>query len=77
MAHGQNHLAGLNVIGLRRNGFDSEVRRAIKSASKLLFFSGHTIPHALGLAAQREWPEAVMRLIDAVKHPSRKGVMTQ
>lgn len=77
MVHGQNQLAGLNVIGLRRNGFDSDVRAAIKSASKLLFFSGHPIPHALELAAQREWPEAVQCLIDSVKHPSRKGVMTQ
>jgi UDP-N-acetylglucosamine acyltransferase len=77
LAHGQNQLAGLNVIGLRRGGFDQDVRAAIKSASKLLFFSGHPISHALELAALREWPEAVECLIKAVKHPSRKGVMTK
>lgn len=38
---------GLNVIGLRRNGFDSETRGEIKEAYKLLFRSGLTTEQAL------------------------------
>lgn len=76
LVHGQNQLAGLNVVGLRRGGFDTATRANIKAAAKLLFHSGYPIRHALELAAEREWSDAAQLLIDAVASPSKKGVIT-
>ena len=75
MAHGQNNLAGLNVVGLRRAGLNAEERKEIKSAYNLLFKSGLSMSEALKDADQRTWSERTQLLIEAAKSPSRKGVM--
>ena len=75
MAHGQNNLAGLNVIGLRRAGFNGEQRKEIKSAYNLLFKSDLSMTDALTQADQRTWEAPTLLLINAAKNPSRKGIM--
>lgn len=75
MAHGQNHLAGLNVIGLRRAGFNAEQRKEIKAVYNLLFKSELGMTEALRQANDREWSDAAQQLIQAAQSPSRKGVM--
>jgi UDP-N-acetylglucosamine acyltransferase len=75
MAHGQNHLAGLNVVGLRRAGFDGTQRKEIKSLYNLLFKSDLGMTEALRQAAEQEWSEAAQLLIEAATKPSRKGIM--
>lgn len=75
MAHGQNNLAGLNVIGLRRAGLNGEQRKEIKSAYNLLFKSGMSMTDALNEADQRTWQDRTLLLINAAKNPSRKGIM--
>jgi UDP-N-acetylglucosamine acyltransferase len=75
MGYGDNVLAGLNIVGLRRGGFDSATRAEIKRVYHLLFMSGKLMRHALEEAAQLEWSPAAQKLIDAVAHPSRKGVV--
>lgn len=77
MAHGQNQLAGLNVVGLRRGGFDGETRADIKAAARLLFQSGHALSQALELARARQWTPAAQLLIEAVANPSKKGVISR
>ncbi|NWK56858.1 acyl-ACP--UDP-N-acetylglucosamine O-acyltransferase [Verrucomicrobiaceae bacterium N1E253] len=77
MAHGQNKLAGLNTIGLRRAGFNAEQRKEIKRAYKILFHNGGNLAESLAMAESELWPECAMRLINAVRTPSRKGVMTR
>lgn len=77
VAHGQNQLAGLNVVGLRRAGFDAATRADIKAAAKLLFQSGHALSHALELAAARAWSPAAEALVRAVASPSKKGVLSR
>lgn len=74
-AHGQNCMSGLNVIGLRRAGFDAKTRANIKAAATLLFRSGHPLGEALELAATHEWSDAAQLLIKAVSNPSKKGVL--
>jgi len=75
MVHSQNQLVGLNVIGLRRAGFNGEQRKEIKSAYSLLFKSGMSMTDALAEADQRNWEEHTLVLINAAKNPSRKGIM--
>jgi UDP-N-acetylglucosamine acyltransferase len=75
MAHGQNHLAGLNVIGLRRAGFDGEKRKEIKSLYNLLFKSDLGMTEALRQVDEQQWSTEAQVLINAAKSPSRKGIM--
>lgn len=75
MAHAYNRLAGLNVIGLRRAGFDSATRAEIKQAYKLLFDSDLTVTDALAACESQSWSEAAATLFDAAKNPSRKGII--
>ena len=69
-----NRITGLNVIGLRRQGFTSEDRGAIKELFQLLFCEGLNLSQAVEQAAAREWPEKARRLLDFVRAPSKKGV---
>lgn len=69
-----NRVTGLNVIGLRRQGFSSEDRRVIKELFDLLFCSGLNLSQALEQAAAKEWPSKAMRLLEFVQAPSKKGV---
>jgi UDP-N-acetylglucosamine acyltransferase len=64
----------LNVIGLRRQGFTTEDRGAIKDLFQALFCSGLNLTQAVALAAAREWPEKARRLLEFVQAPSKKGV---
>lgn len=75
MAHGNNMLAALNVIGLKRAGFTPEQRTEIKQAFRLLLEGNRQI--ALEQAAAMKWSDCTMILIDAVKNPSRKGILTR
>lgn len=69
-----NRITGLNVIGLRRNGFSSVDRAAIKELFQLLFCSGKNLSDSAGAAMTREWPERARRLLEFVTAPSKKGV---
>lgn len=69
-----NRVTGLNVIGLRRQGFTTEDRRAIKELFHLLFCGGMNLSHAAKQAGGREWPTQARRLLDFVTAPSKKGV---
>lgn len=75
MAHGQNSLAGLNVIGLRRAGFDAEQRKEVKKAYNLLFKSDLSMTEALAESEKSQWSEKASLLIQAAKSPSRKGIL--
>jgi UDP-N-acetylglucosamine acyltransferase len=69
-----NRITGLNVIGLKRQGFNTEDRRAIKELFQLLFCEGLNLSQAMEQAKAREWPEKALRLLDFVQAPSKKGV---
>ncbi len=69
-----NRITGLNVIGLRRQGFTAEDRGSIKDLFHLLFGSGLNLTQAVEQAAKKKWPEKAQRLLEFVKAPSKKGV---
>lgn len=69
-----NRLTGLNVIGLRRQGFGPEQRAKIKEMFRLLFNSGKNLSQAVAAAKEQEWPEPAQRLLDFVAAPSKRGI---
>ena len=74
MAGDRAHVAGINVIGLKRRGFDGDARRAIKHAYHVLFSS--KLPLAKAIARLREEGEPtpeVARLLRFLE-TSERGV---
>jgi UDP-N-acetylglucosamine acyltransferase len=71
-----NRLSGLNVVGLRRHGFNAEDRAGIKDLFNLVFRSGHNLTQALTAARERTWSEHAAKLLAFLEAPSRKGVCT-
>lgn len=75
MVYGNNQLASLNVIGLKRAGFSPEQRAEIKKAFRLLLEGNRQI--ALQQAAAMKWSDSALVLLHAVQAPSRKGIITR
>jgi UDP-N-acetylglucosamine acyltransferase len=73
-AHGNNVIAGMNIIGMRRSGFTAADRAAVKAAFDLLYRSGLNLSQALAQAERQSWAEPAERFIHFFRNPSRKGV---
>jgi UDP-N-acetylglucosamine acyltransferase len=74
IANGQRaHIVGLNLVGLKRNGFDAARRARIKTVYKLLFRSGLRLEDAL-TRAEQELPGADTDAIVAFCRGSGRGV---
>ena len=69
-----NQVRGLNVIGLKRAGFDTPTRQAIKRAFDLLYRSGKNYRQAIEAARQQTWPEPAERFIAFFESRGPKGV---
>ena len=66
-------LSGLNVVGLRRAGYDSEGRLALKKAYRTLFRTDR--PRAECMAAVEGTTPEVERLLAFLKEPTKYGVV--
>ncbi len=73
IARGDNRICGLNVIGLRRAGFETDERRELKRLYHLLFRSPKHLSHAVAEAQTQNWSEAGRRLITFLRE-SKRGV---
>ena len=71
IAIGKNNIAALNVIGLRRAGFNSVLCDEIKSAFDLLYQSRLNTKQALGEAEKRNWLPETMKFWDFVSTTKR------
>jgi UDP-N-acetylglucosamine acyltransferase len=60
IAIGKNSIATINVVGLRRAGFDPALRNEVKSAFELLYRSGLNAKQALEEAEKRTWAPETM-----------------
>lgn len=69
-----NRLTGLNIIGLRRQGFSAADRAGIKELFNLVFRSGLNLSQALAAAREKTWSEHAGRLLAFLEAPSKKGV---
>ena len=70
-----NGLAGLNVIGLRRAGFDAATRAEIKRAFDLLYRSGKNVSQATAAASAMEWTETGREFWAFVASAKKKGLV--
>jgi UDP-N-acetylglucosamine acyltransferase len=71
IACGNNTIAGLNTIGLRRAGFNSEARLELRRAYHLLFRSGVKMRDALARARKKFHSEKVLLLLDFLESGQR------
>ena len=69
-----NVVAGLNAIGLRRNGFTAAQRQEIKEAFALLYKSGHNTTQALEAARCRTWGPEACEFFAFVAAAKRRGI---
>jgi UDP-N-acetylglucosamine acyltransferase len=66
-------LAGLNVVGLKRNGFSREQIHQMRQAFRLLFAEEHTLPERLGAVEEAYGDEpAVQRILSFVRTESNR-----
>lgn len=77
VVHKINQLSGLNVIGLRRGGFTREERKEIKLAYSLLLNSKFSREEALEKADMADFGPVARKLVEAVRSPSSKGILTR
>lgn len=69
-----NTVAGLNVIGLRRSGFNAEQRAEIKRAFELLYRSGKNVSQALEAARAEAWSATVQPFWEFVAGAKKRGL---
>lgn len=73
-AAGINKVIGLNVVGLRRAGFDARDRAEIKAAFRLLYESGLNVSQALTQAREKDWRAPAQIFFDFVAGSKRRGI---
>lgn len=74
-ANFRNLLVGINIVGLRRGGFDAAARAEIKDAFKLLYRSGLSVRDGLAEASRREWGPAATEFFEFIR-ASKRGTCT-
>ena len=73
LASGHNMICGLNVIGLRRAGFDSAQRLELRRLYHFLFRRGQNLRAAVGEAKQQFSGKAALQMIAFIAE-SKRGV---
>lgn len=70
----RNYVFGLNVVGLRRAGFDAKDRDEIKAAFKLVYASGLNVSDSLKKAAEIDFGKAAREFLDFVANAKKRGI---
>ncbi len=74
LVDGQSEVSGINVVGLRRAGFDSATREKIRRAYKILYRSGLNTSQAVArIEAELGDCEPVRRMIEFIR-ASKRGI---
>ncbi|MBV9490446.1 MAG: acyl-ACP--UDP-N-acetylglucosamine O-acyltransferase [Verrucomicrobia bacterium] len=73
VAAGRNSVVGLNVVGLKRAGFDPASRHEAKRAFDLLYHGGLNIAQAREQAAQQAWRPEIRTFWEFVA-ASKRGI---
>jgi UDP-N-acetylglucosamine acyltransferase len=76
IARGDNNVCGLNVIGLRRAGLDTETRLELRRIYRAFFRAGHGLSAALEAAAPLVRSEWGREFIEFVRL-SRRGIVVE
>ena len=72
---GANEVAGINVVGLKRAGFDAAARLEIKHAFDLIYRSGKNLTQATAAAREQPWNAAGEKFIAFVESRGKKGLV--
>jgi UDP-N-acetylglucosamine acyltransferase len=72
-AAGRNSVVGMNVVGMRRSGFDALLRQEAKEAFTLLYHSGLNRSQAIAESQKKTWSPQVCRFWEFVKN-SKRGI---
>ena len=70
----RNSIFGINVIGLKRAGFNAKDREEIKNAFKLLYASGLNISQTLEKAATLDLGAPAREFFDFVAYAKKRGI---
>jgi UDP-N-acetylglucosamine acyltransferase len=69
------HLSGLNLVGLKRRGFDREAIHALRNAYRLLFAPEGTMAERLDeVATQFRGVALVMEIVDFIRSDSSRSI---
>ena len=70
----RNYVFGLNVIGLRRAGFNAQERDEIKAAFKLVYATGLNVSEALEKSKAMTFGNAAREFLDFVANAKKRGI---
>ena len=73
IARGDNHICGLNIVGMRRAGLNAEQRLELKRLYQLLFRSGRNLRDALQ-EAQAQFASSTARTLIEFITATKRGV---
>jgi UDP-N-acetylglucosamine acyltransferase len=69
------HLSGLNLVGLKRRGYDREAIHALRNAYRLLFAPEGTMAERLEeVAEQFQGVDLVMEIVDFIRADSSRSI---
>ena len=74
IAHENNRIRGLNVVGLRRAGFGSDVRKELAAIFRIFYREERPLAEAIGEAEQQTWGTEAKAFLAFFQAESRKGV---
>ncbi|HEY6205411.1 MAG TPA: acyl-ACP--UDP-N-acetylglucosamine O-acyltransferase [Chthoniobacterales bacterium] len=74
LAAERNAVFGLNVVGLKRAGFNAKERDEIKAAFKLIYMSRLNVSQALDQAGSMKLGPAAHEFIDFVANAKKRGI---
>jgi UDP-N-acetylglucosamine acyltransferase len=70
----RNSVFGLNVVGLRRAGFNAKERDEIKAAFKLVYLSGMNIAQAIEKAATMNFGGPAREFLDFIANAKKRSI---
>lgn len=70
-------IVGLNFVGLRRAGYNSEERLELKEAYRTIYRQGNLHEKAIGIMDESVKTDAGRRLLDFMKAPSKRGITSR
>ncbi|MDF1814949.1 MAG: acyl-ACP--UDP-N-acetylglucosamine O-acyltransferase [Verrucomicrobiales bacterium] len=73
LAGTDNEIAGLNVVGIKRGGFESEDRKEIKEIFRIVYRSQLNLKQAIEKIDERSWGDPAVVLINFLKSETKKG----
>jgi len=74
MTNHAGEIIAINLVGLKRAGFNPDERKDIKAAFRIMYRDGHTHRHAMEILNERAFCSAVNPLLDFLNETSARGL---